>query len=182
MSPLSLPIFSPSIVHLRLLAWDPFWFPSHLLLSTLVLPPPSRFGLTELLELRLRRARCSEGSAGWRPLDFANRFRMSVSDTTPERRPDICDPGSAALGTADMLWPGRGDCGPDDVVDAGMRTVGVGGDAAPTAPAIAGVGIGWVAWRRGVAGALGDGDADSAIHIRCEFVATSLATVWASVE
>lgn len=36
--------------------------------------------------------------------------------------------------------------------------------------------------RRGVAGALGLGDADSTTHMRCECVATSLATVWARVE
>ncbi len=35
---------------------------------------------------------------------------------------------------------------------------------------------------RGVAGVDGDGDAASTTHILCERVATSLATVWASVE
>jgi hypothetical protein len=44
--------------------------------------------------------------------------------------------------------------------------VGAGGEVAPTADAVAGVGTGWLAWRRGVAGALGDGDADSTTHIR----------------
>lgn len=34
----------------------------------------------------------------------------------------------------------------------------------------------------GVAGAEGEGDADSTTHIRCDLVATSFATVWARVE
>ncbi len=66
-----------------------------------------------------------------------------------------------------------------------MMMVGVGGDAAVfggTADAVAGTGIGWLGASRGVAGALGDGDADSTTHMRWELVATSLATVWARVE
>jgi len=57
------------------------------------------------------------------------------------------------------------------------------------APAVAvetdgteGVKTGWLGCRSGVAGALGDGDADSTTHIRWELVATNLATVWARVE
>jgi len=41
---------------------------------------------------------------------------------------------------------------------------------------------GWLGVRSGVAGALGEGDADSTTHIRWLWVATSLATVCASVE
>jgi len=150
---------------------------------------PSKLGRTELLLLRRRRARCSPGSAGWRPEDLANRLRISVSDTTPVRRPDRCAPGRAAAGTAALAGMGKGDCGPDPVLDAGISTVvspdvvavrcselpdelgllTVGGDT-------------WVGVSSGVAGADGEGEADSTIHMRWECVATSLATVWARVE
>jgi hypothetical protein len=66
----------------------------------------SRLGRTELLELRLRRARCSLGSDGCNPVDFANTFRTSVNEMTPvslpERRaPAMADAGTAAVGTGD---------------------------------------------------------------------------------
>src|SRR5512140_2493890 len=118
------PTFTP------LTALPSFLMPErHLRMSTLVLFM-SRLGRTELLELRLLRARCSDGSEGRRPLDFANRLRMSVRDTTPVRRPERRAPGSVEAGTDDRLWPGRGDCGPDEVVDVGIITVG--GALAPT--------------------------------------------------
>ena len=82
----------------------PLLIPVHLLISADVLPP-SKLGRTELLELRLRLARCSDGSVGRRPLDLANRFRISVKDTTPDSLPEMFDPGRALLGTE----PGRGD-------------------------------------------------------------------------
>lgn len=41
--------------------------------------------------------------------------------------------------------------------------------------------LGGVAWTPGLGGTLVDGDGASTIHIRCERVAHSLATVWASV-
>ena len=78
----------------------------------------SILGRTELLELRLRRARCSLGSEGFRPVDFANMLRMSVNEMTPvslpERRaPAIADAGTAAVGTGDAgtAAVGTGDCG-----------------------------------------------------------------------
>lgn len=74
------------------------------------------------------------------------------------RRPDRCDPGRADAETA----------GKD-----GMR-----GEAAGLTPR-GGATAGAAA---GVAGAEGEGDALSTTHIRWLFVATSLATVCASVE
>lgn len=50
-------------------------------------------------EALLERRLCflvSLGSLGFRPLARAKRFRMSVNDTTPDNRPDILTPGSAA--------------------------------------------------------------------------------------
>ena len=57
---------------------------------------------------------------------------------------------------------------------APVPELGGGGDAAVTE--------GWEGASRGVAGALGEGEADSTTHIRWDRVATSLATVWARVE
>jgi len=45
-------------------------------------------GRTELLELRRLLARCSLGSDGLRPVDLANKLRMSVNVTTPVKRPE----------------------------------------------------------------------------------------------
>lgn len=84
-------------------------------------------GRIELLELLLLLARCSDGSDGLRPLDFAKRFKISVSDTTPVRRPERCAPGSAAAGT-DEEKPGlgSGEGGTDvDPEVGGTITVGV---------------------------------------------------------
>lgn len=100
----------------------------------------------ELLELLRRRARCSPGSDGRRPDDFANMFRMSVSEMTPVRRPERWAPGMAAAGTTLCTWVGRGDCGTEP--EPGTSTVEV------------------VGANKGVAGADGDGDADSTTHIR----------------
>lgn len=157
----------------------------YLLISAEALPP-SKLGLTELLELRLRLARCSDGSDGLSPLDLANRFKMSVNETTPDSLPEIFDPGSAPLGTG----PGTGDWGVGVILGGGMMMVGVGEELVPVAAAEAAAGGGAVAavtdgslaWSRGVAGALGAGEAESTIHMRCELVATSFATVWARVE
>jgi len=107
----------------------------HLLKSMLpLLPllPRSKLGLTELLELLLRRARCSDGSEGLSPLDRANRFRMSVNDTTPVSRPDRLAPGIAAAeteGTALNPWPcvgSMGDCGVDSTVVPEPTPLGLG--------------------------------------------------------
>ena len=100
--------------------------PPHLLKSKLALPL-SKLGRTELLELRLRLARCSDGSDGFKPLDLANKLRTSVKETTPVSRPDRLAPGSAAAGT-DAENPGlaRGDCGTEVVLEFwGIRIVGV---------------------------------------------------------
>lgn len=93
----------------------------HLLKSRLprTLLSPSRLGRTELLELRRRRARCSPGSVGCRPLDRAKTFRMSVSEMTPVSLPERCAPGIAAAGTEDDgekmgFESGRGDGGAED--------------------------------------------------------------------
>lgn len=101
----------------------------------------SRLGRIEELEDFLRLARCSPGSDGRKPVDLANKLRMSVRDTTPLNLPDRCAPGIAEAGTAG--GPGMGDCGAEE--DPGMITVG---------------------FKRGVAGVEGDGDADSTTHIR----------------
>jgi hypothetical protein len=104
----------------------------------------SRLGRTELLELLRRLARCSPGFDGCKPEDLANIFRMSVSDTTPLKRPERWAPGNEAAGTEVNTAPGTGDCG-FELDPGGTITVGA---------------------RRGVAGAEGEGDADSTIHIR----------------
>lgn len=79
---------------------------------------------------------------------------------TPVSLPDREAPGSADAGTAAV---GTGEGGAafwddDEVVPC------------PCGPI------------KGVAGAEGEGDADSTTHIRCDLVATSFATVWAKVE
>jgi hypothetical protein len=110
---------------------------------------------------------------------------MSVMDTTPVRRPERCAPGRPlGITVVVNVWLASGDCGADALVGGGIITVADGGglptatvdeeeDEGPT---------GWLGWRRGVAGALGDGDADSTTHMRWDFVATSFATVCPRVE
>lgn len=105
----------------------------------------SRLRRTETLELRLRLALCSPGSAGCKPADFPNMLRTSVSDMTPLSFPDRRAPGMAAAGADDPLADGWG-------------------------PII------------GVTGTDGDGDTGSTIHMRCDLVAVSLPTTWASVD
>jgi hypothetical protein len=82
---------------------------------------------------------------------------------TPVRRPEILAPGRAAAETAGNAPVRDGDAG---VEVAGEDRTGC---------EIEGV-------ASGVAGAEGDGEAASTTHIRCDLVATSLATVCASVE
>lgn len=163
--------------------------------------PPSRLGRIELLELRLRLALCSPGSVGCSPLDRAKRFKMSVSEITPVSLPDRCAPGSAAAGTEDEaekmgVESGKGDGGAEDCMFCPLvNTVAdTDGDPPPAAatvvgpdvellmasaepPALAVAVVVPTGPRRGVAGALGLGEADSTTHIRWERVATSLATV-----
>lgn len=90
---------------------------------------------------------------------------MSVREMTPERRPDMRAPGRAAAETADA---GKL---PLMLGEIGLEP-GVGGLPAYVMEGAA----------RGVAGCEGDGEADSTTHIRWERVATSRATVCASVE
>lgn len=186
----------------------------HLLTSKLPLTlPPSRLGRIELLELRRLLALCSPGSAGFRPLDRANRFKISVSEITPVSFPDRCAPGSAAAGTEDdgektAVGSGSGLGGAEDwfAPPAGVAVVAetdgellpapavvvvaaavVGPDmelliASADPPPLATTVVVPTGPRRGVAGALGLGEADSTTHMRWERVATSLATVCARVE
>ncbi len=88
---------------------------------------------------------------------------MSVREMTPVRRPEMRAPGRAAAETTGKEVARFGDAGVDATGD---DKIGLDID-------MEGVG-------KGVAD--GDGDAASTTHIRCERVATSLATVWASVE
>lgn len=62
-------------------------------------------GLIELLELLRLRARWSLGLKGFSPLCRAKRFRISVREMTPVKRPEIRAPGKAAAETAGKaLW------------------------------------------------------------------------------
>lgn len=134
---------------------------------------------------------------------------MSVSETTAVNLPLRCAPGKAAAGTdADVVKSGvdigSGEGGADacDVVVAPVVEEGVmivaptGGEVLPAnAPAVVVLAVAPAfppplmvlvgaptGPRRGVAGALGLGLALSTTHMRCERVATSLATVPARVE
>lgn len=117
-------------------------------------------GRIELLELFLRLARWTRGSDGFNPVDLANVFRTSVKETTPLSLPDKRAPIIADAGTEAAIW-------------------GEGGAAGTPCVKLDGPVNGVV---RGVSGAVGDGDADSTTHIRCDLVATSFATVCARVE
>ena len=149
----------------------------HLRKSMLPLPlslPVSSVGRTEQLELRLLLALCSLGSNGLRPLVFANKFRMSVNDTTPVKRPDSPAPGSAEAGTEVNGPCAGGDWGVDVVMAPGGGTT-TAADPGAGLPALPGEATGGdnverggklEACSKGVAGALGDGEADSTTHIR----------------
>jgi hypothetical protein len=81
----------------------------------------------------------------------------------------------AAAGTEEKVWPGSGDCGVEPPAvgtstvadDPGLATV-----PWPVTVAVAGseptlvLAFGRLGVKRGVAGALGDGDADSTTHMR----------------
>lgn len=97
-------------------------------------------GLTELLELLLRRARCSPGSVGCSPVDLAKMFSTSVNEITPLSRPEMRAPAMAEAGT---LACATGDCG-----------AALAGGTAVAGPS------------SGVAGAEGEGEADSTTHMR----------------
>lgn len=129
-----------------------------------------------LLELDLRLARrASSGSWGCKPLALAKRFRMSVRLMTPLILPDKWAPvmADADIAGATALVPAR--CvgaveltGVGPLIMEGMGEMGDGGTITDGVSA-------------GVEGPEDDGDGASTTHIRCERVATSLATVWASV-
>lgn len=123
-------------------------------------------GRTELLELLLRRARCSPGSVGCSPVNLANRLRISVKEMTPLSLPDMDAPAMADAGTdvARTAGDGTGD---------GGAPWWAAGTEPPEKPCGA---------SNGVAGVDGDGEADSTTHMRWDLVATNLATVCASVE
>ena len=130
-----------------------------------------------LLELLLRRARrASSGSCGCSPLALANKLRMSVRLITPLILPERLAPVIADAEIEGATAPVPARCvgaveftgvGPPDR-SAGKGVIGDGGTR--VAGAIAGVG-----------GPEDEGDGASTTHIRCERVATSFATVWASV-
>lgn len=134
----------------------PHTYPLYLLsrISTLLPLALSKLPLTPtlLLLLPLLFLRASSRSAGCSPLARAYRFRMSVRLTTPERRPAMCWPGSAAAlmtgleargwkGGLATCWYGWG-----KVVWGGIRTAG------------------WDC-RSGLAGTVGEGEGGSTIHI-----------------
>jgi hypothetical protein len=126
------------------------------------------------LELLLRRAwRASSGSCGFRPLALANRFKISVRLITPlslplKVAPDIAD---AEIAGAAVL-----SCLIGVVVVALMKDAELGrGVIGEGGTRIAGVAA-------GVGGPEDAGDGVSTTHMRWERVATSLATVCASVE
>lgn len=120
-----------------------------------------------LLELLLLCSLCSFGLSGLRPDWRANRFKISVREITPVRRPEIRAPGNAAAETAGNEEERFGDPGVDTAGDERIAL-----DIEEEVD-IEGV-------TRGVAER--DGEAASTIHILCERVATSLATVCARVE
>lgn len=99
----------------------------------------------ELLELLRRLARWAPGSKGCSPVDLANVLRISVREITPLSLPDIRAPIMAEAGTAE---PGCGDGG------AALGAAAGGPPGKPPGPV------------NGVAGAVGEGDADSTTHMR----------------
>lgn len=142
----------------------------------------SILGLTLELLLCRRRRLVSSGSPGERPLALANKFKISVNDTTPDNLPLMLAPG---IWAAPMLM-------------AGLVLVygGPGVMLSVPPPALTGVVMGVLCSRPelciaedgmtcfipGEGGTLVDGDGASTTHIRCDRVAHSLATVCARVE
>ena len=122
------------------------------------------FRTLELLLLR-RLLLASSGSIGCNPLAFANTFKISVSETTPASLPAIPDEGIAVAVAVVVVVVATGPWGPDRPgVDGGDNERGGGTRTA------------------GVEGPEEAGDGASTIHMRCERVAMSLATVCATVE
>ena len=121
---------------------------------------------------------------------------ISVSETTPTRRPEMRAPGSADAEIEGPVGAMKGGFGEESTTVPGE--VEKGSDVC-VAVAMGGVRM-WpeVAWLKldewldvgtsvaecsdGVGGPDEDGETGSVIHILCDFVATSFATVWARVE
>jgi hypothetical protein len=123
-----------------------------------------------LLDLRLA-CRASAGSCGFRPLALANRFSTSVRLITPLNLPDNETP---AIADAEIAGAGVLSCLIGMVVVADMLAEGSGviGEGGTRMAGVA----------AGVGGPDDAGDGVSTTHIRWERVATSFATVCASVE
>lgn len=129
--------------------------------------------LLELLRLLARRA--SSGSWGCNPLARAKTFKISVRLITPLSLPERLAPVIALAEIAGATAPVPARCvgavvftgaGPDS--DTGSGVIGEGGTI-------------WAGWSAGVEGPDEAGEGVSTTHIRCDRVATSLATVWARV-
>lgn len=165
------------------------WTPAALSLSlTLLLLPevpaiPDTLSLRELsmlvrilLELlRLRARRASSGSCGCSPLARAKTFRISVRLITPLSLPDKLAPGIALAEIAGAMAPVPARCvGAVVLTDTGpLKEIGRG--------AIGDGGTKLEGWIAGVEGPEEAGEGVSTTHMRWERVATSFATVWASV-
>jgi hypothetical protein len=129
-----------------------------------------------LLELLLLRARlASSGSCGCRPLALANRFRISVRLITPLILPDRLAPVIAEAEMAGATAPVPMRC-----VGAAEFT-GVGPECACGKGVMGDGGTSEAGCRAGVEGPEEEGEGLSTTHMRWERVATSFATVWASV-
>lgn len=83
--------------------------------------------LTLLLDDRLLRNLISLGSAVSSPPTLANRIRMSVSDTTPTRRPLILAPGKALAETDGPKGAIAGVLGDASATCKGSEETGEGG-------------------------------------------------------
>lgn len=130
-----------------------------------------------LLELLLRLARrASSGSCGCRPLALANKLRISVKLITPLSLPDRLAPviAEAEIAGATAPVPARW-LGAVELTDVGAPESSAGrGVIGDDGTSVAGV-------MAGVDGPDDAGDGASTTHMRWERVATSFATVWASV-
>lgn len=98
---------------------SPFRYRAIFEMSALELLAESRLPRTkELLDERRLCRLVSAGSLGLRPLARAKRFKMSVRETTPDRRPDMLAPGRAEANTVGVEARGVNDgvaCGEVDV-------------------------------------------------------------------
>jgi len=121
------------------------------------------------LELLLLR-RCfltSDGSWGCKPLASPNRFKISVRLMTPVKRPERLAPGTVVADALELELIACDEPAEAEVLPAAGpgKLSGLNG-----AEAMAGV-------SNGVGGPDEAGEGDSTTHMRCDRVATSLATV-----